>query len=200
MADDLDHFVDEDYYDDDDTTTTTTTNNNNTSKKKENLEIITDSEWDTFLAVLMNFLTHYENTIDVMDFLGQVKNKNQDCSRCYTGMWTLDMLHNLVQDKGDKLNADFKANLTQVQRVWSTIMERVRPLRKNLMGRKCIEFFYAKYSEASNVATPDEVEKLADNDGDRWYLLSKLCHDKGLNDDKVYQDFIAKLMVEMVKY
>lgn len=163
-------------------------------------DLIGDFEWEGFLYKLVTFLNKHEKAFDVIDFLAQVKMKVEDCSRCYTAMWSLDMIHNAVRDNPDKFTETFKNDLNDLQVEWDKIMDRIRPQRKELIGEKCIENFFNLYTEHSKVATREEVAKLADNNHDRWYALCKLCNEKGLNSTKPYQDFVGKLMVLMAKY
>lgn len=168
----------------------------------EETDLISGSEWELWLGRLMGLLNKYGKCIDVIDFLGQIKMKVEDCSRAYTGMWTLDMLHQFAESPQVKQAGDvvFKQDVAQLQKEWSVIMDRIRPARKELIGKKCLEYFYENYAGATKVYTKDEAEKLASNDGDRWYLVCKKANDMGLNDNKEYKEFLAKIMVAMVKY
>ena len=163
-------------------------------------DLITDDEWDAWLKQLVKLLEQHEKVLDAVDFLAQIKQKVDDCSRAYTGMWTLDMLHQAYDMYKDKLPEDFKVDLDSLQSDWNVIMERIREQRKELLGKKCIQFFYENFATAENVVPSKELDSLKATKNEKWMYISKRCFEAGLNNDKDYQDFIGKLMIEMVKY
>jgi hypothetical protein len=163
-------------------------------------ELIDIDTWEAWSVKLVTFLDKYSKKINVVDFLGQIKQKIDECSRAYTGMWTLDMLHKSERELGTALPKEFSVDLAELQGEWNVIMERVREPRKELLGRECIKYFYDNYKGAERVHKQSKIGELGSSDAERWMSLCKKAHDKGLNADKEYQDFVGKLMVEMVKY
>lgn len=168
--------------------------------KKEN-DLISDKEWGEWVNSLIEFLDKYKHAFKTMEFLLEVKKKGDDCSRTYTGMWTLDMLHEAAKKDRQHLGAQFELDLVdKLQKPWNQIMHNIRDARKELLGTKCIDFFFAEYKESSKVITRDQLQTKGENNADRWMFLTKHCYELGLTKYKPYQDFLGKIMIEMVKY
>ena len=163
------------------------------------VELVSDTEWQSFLSNLIGVLEQFNTKIEVVDFMGQIKQKIEDCSRSYTGMWTLDMMHECYKQNKEKL-PEFKASLDELQQKWDGIMSNIREERKQLLGYKCVEYFYSKYAGADKVCAIQELNKRSEDWHQKWLFLSKAAQQQNLYQNKEYQAFLAGLMVEMTKY
>lgn len=168
-------------------------------------ELIADGVWEEWLYHLVITLGKYDKVFNNMEFLGQIKCKIEDCSRSYTGMWVLDMLYETVQKNQTSLTnlnlyEQFVDDLKELQAKWNDLMNPIRETRRRLLGKKCLEFFYKHYRGASQVYERSAIKDLGSNNGDRWFQVSKKAHELGLTSNEEYKEFLAKLMIEMVKY
>jgi hypothetical protein len=171
-------------------------------KIDETQDLLSLSLWEAWLAEVVKFITSFDGQIDVVGMLGQIKLKVEDCSRCYTGMWTLDTLHQAWEQNNMKLKPSFKTGLDKLQADWNLMMLPIRDKRKFLLGRKCIDFFTSNYADWQKIVTKSMLENYCAtlNPHDAWMNICKRAADDGWNEDKQYKKFLAKLMVEMTKY
>ena len=165
--------------------------------EEKNADLIEDQDWEDFLYHLVNALNKYDKKFDMIRFLGEIKTKVADCSRAYTGMWTLDMLHQTVDKLGSE--SELQADLQSLQKRWDSIMAKIRESRKELICSKCIEAFFRDYKNHEKVMTSQEADQLKGTHSERWIEISRLAHEK-VGADQDYQAFQGKLMVQMVKY
>ena len=164
-----------------------------------NVELVGDNDWQSFLSNLVGVLEQFNTKIEVVDFMGQIKQKIEDCSRSYTGMWSLDMMHECYKQNQDKL-PEFKQSLDALQNQWNEIMGNIREERKELLGYKCVEFFYKHYSGAEHVVSMKDLNKMKEGWHQKWLHVSRTAQQQNLHQDKEYQGFLAHLMIEMTKY
>ena len=167
-----------------------------TPKEKE---LIKDSDWENWLEDLVQFLKRFESSLDIISFLNEIRHKIEDCSRCYTAMWTLDMLHENAQklDLGNKTKV-FKDSINTLQSKWNRLYKPIRETRKELLGEKCIIYFNTNFKYAVQVI--GETPLPTSGYHDTWVEISKRAHEQGWTDKKEYKDFLGLLMIEMAKY
>jgi hypothetical protein len=165
-------------------------------------ELISLEIWEVWLAKVVQFITSFDRVIDVVGMLGQIKMKIEDCSRCYTGMWTLDMLHECWKNNNMKLKPAFKTGLDVLQADWNLIMGPIRDKRRELIASKCIDFFQANFKEWQKVVSKTMLTNWMStmSSHDAWMNVCKCAADNGWNEDKQYKKFLAKLLIEMTKY
>jgi hypothetical protein len=118
---------------------------------QEDKDMIPIQKWEGWVQKLLQFIDQYSRVFDVIEFLGQIKNKLEDCSRAYTGMWTLDMLHESCKKYRDQLPASVFDDLQQLQNEWNILFEPYREQRKQLICQHCIDMFYQQFSLAEQV-------------------------------------------------
>ena len=166
---------------------------------KEYIEI---DIWEQYLAQIVQFISGFEGKVDVVSMLGQIKMKIDDCSRIYTGMWTLDTFHQAYEKDGKKLGATFKRGLDTLQSRWNDMMMPIREERKQRIARKCIHMFMTEYEDATKIMSRRMVEDMLGKTTahDIWSHISKEAHASGWTNEKPYKTFLSKLMVEMTKY
>ena len=165
-------------------------------------EFITDEQWELFSNQVLSFLNKYSKKLDIVGFLGQIKQKLDDCSRTYTGSWVIEMLFKTNEKHAETLGASFYTDIKELQLTWDTkIMLPIRQQRQDYICEKCIEYFFDTYKQAEKIITKEKASQLpAQSTTHRWNQISKMCADKGLLEDPDYKEFLGKLMVEMVKY
>lgn len=163
-------------------------------------DIIPDDKWDAWLNTLVRMLDKYEKKLDVVTFLGQIKQKIDDCSRTYTAIWIIEMLFQSVAKLKADVGDEFEADVNLMKKSWDVLYAPYRQERMQVICSKCIDFFYSEFEDASKVIKRDKVDKMAGSSVEKWNQVSKMCHDKGLASDEKYQLFQQKLMNEMVKY
>ena len=147
-------------------------------------------------------LDGYEKHMNVIEFLGQIKSKIDDTSRCYTATWTLDMLHKSIEDNKKNKSAlpeAFTDSVKKLQAEWDAIITPLREQRFNILGTKCIQFFYSNYPEAYTIIPYKQVKTFGPTAAAQWKKLSEKLH-QAANGTPEYSAFIGKLMVEMVIY
>jgi hypothetical protein len=163
-------------------------------------DLVPLKEWEEWLHKLVMFLERHEKQIDTLKFLEQVKQKIEDCSRSYTGMWVLETLHQSVEKHKASLKPEFLEDVQALNTSFDILMYPIREQRKELLGVKCTEFFYTEYKDANKLFPQDQLETLGSTWASRWLELCKHLHDKGITSTKEYQKFAGKMLVEMVKY
>ena len=163
-------------------------------------DIIPDDNWDTWLNSLVRMLDKYEKKLDVVTFLGQIKQKIDDCSRTYTAIWIIEMLFQSAVKLKDDVGDEFEADVNQIKKSWDVLYAPYKQQRMQLICSECINFFYSEFEDASKVIKREKVDKMAGSSTEKWNQVSKICHEKGLSSDEKYQLFQQKLMNEMVKY
>ena len=89
-------------------------------------DIIPDDKWDAWLNTLVRMLDKYEKKLDVVTFLGQIKQKIDDCSRTYTAIWIIEMLFQSVT----KLKSDVGDEFKRIERLESCKTGGVMVVRK----------------------------------------------------------------------
>ena len=147
-------------------------------------DLIPIEKWESWVQKLLQFIDEYSRVFDVIEFLGQIKNKLEDCSRAYTGMWTLDMLHESCKKYRDQLPANVFDDLQQLQQEWNTLFEPYKEQRKQLICNRCIDMFFKQFSLAETVVSRAKVQELGTTDELRWKEISRLCMVKKMNDNK----------------
>lgn len=162
-------------------------------------DLIETNIWEEWLFYLVKFLNDYENVFNVTDFLGQIKQKVEECSRAYTGMWTLDMLHMTASKHESVISKEYREGLDDLQKRWNDIMKPIREARKELICRKCIELFCDTYNNKYKVLTKKQVDSFKGTYEEQWRDMQKLVHAKEEHKTH-YQAFLGKLMTEMTKY
>jgi len=165
-------------------------------------DLISIEVWEAWLSKLVQFITSFDGKIDVVGMLGQLKMKVEDCSFSYTGMWTLDTLHEAWAKNSKKLGAEFKKGLDELQTEWNGIMGGIREQRRELLGKKCVEYLVNNFKDWQKIISQHMLEALlAKNSlGDVWAIISKQAKDDGWMDNADYKKFLSKLMIEMTKY
>jgi hypothetical protein len=163
-------------------------------------DLIPLEAWENWLHKLVMFLERHEQHIDTLKFLEQVKLKIEDCSRAYTGMWVLETLHQSTEKHKAVVKEEFLKDVQDLNVSFDMIMYPIRDQRKELLGVKCIEFFYTAFKDANKHFPQDQIDTLGSTWAARWLELCKRLHDKGLTSTKEYQKFAGKMLVEMVKY
>jgi len=167
-------------------------------------EFITDDKWEVWLRQVVQVLSKYENTLDIVSFMGQIKQKIEDCSRCYVAIWTIEMLFKSNIELQGKMSPDihkqFDQDIKIIKRSWDTIMQPIRGKRQDFICEKCIDFFFTHYEDASKVTTRQKIDNFAGTNEQKWNKISKMCFEAGLHSNAKYQQFIDKLTNEMVKY
>jgi hypothetical protein len=164
------------------------------------IEFINDQDWNRWLKEVVQLLGKYETQVETLEFLGQIKQKIEDCSRCYVAIWTIEMLYKSADKLKDKISSEFVRDVGKVKQSWDKIMQPIRSKRQELICQKCIEFFYEHFEGANDIVTSEKVNKWNSSFTDKWNKISKMCYEAGLNSDVKYQTFIGKLTNEMVKY
>jgi len=163
-------------------------------------DIIPDTEWDQWLKSLTTMLDKYHKKLDVLSFLGQIKQKIDDCSRTYTAIWVIEMLFQSIPKLKADVGDEFEADVNDIKKQWDTLYAPHKQQRMDLICEKCIDEFYSRFEGANKVITREKANRLAGSATQRWNAISKMCYDKGLNQDEKYQQFLNSLMVEMNKY
>jgi len=153
-----------------------------------------------WLQQLVRMLDKYEKVVDVVGFLGQIKQKVDECSRCFTAIWVIEMLFQTYSKHEKSLKEEFLMDAKQIKAAWDTIYNPIKEKRQELICSQCIDYFYAEYKGAQNVISEADAQALEGNFVQKWNKISKMCADQGLMQDEEYQKFLSKLMNEMVKY
>jgi hypothetical protein len=173
-------------------------------QEQEIVELISDDKWNLWLSTLTNFITELEGVINVLDLLGRIKYKIENCSRSYTAMWTLDTLIECWKQNETSLEPSFKASIDRLQREWNMIYEPVKEQRKQLLAMKCILFYISECKEKEEILSPQEYMEIMEHPSytphDQWTAICKRAHEKGFTSILSYKQFLGKLMVEMTKY
>ena len=144
--------------------------------------------------------------IDVLDLLGRIKIKIENCSRSYTALWILDTLIECWKKYESHLDISFKSSIDRLQLEWNYIYEPVREQRKQLLGQKCIDFFIKEFQDWKSIISEQEFqdlssnENLIDNPSEKWSKICKQAQEQGWTEKESYKRFLGKLMVEMTKY
>jgi hypothetical protein len=162
--------------------------------------MIADDVWNEWLQEVVGVLNTHEKLIkNSVGFFGKIKQLIEDYSRIYTALFVLDTLHQSLKDGPATGDGIFEADINKLQANWNIIMESIYEPRKVLIAQKCLEFFGTNFKDFESVATREEL--LPTNDAvEKWNMICKRCHKKGLNNDKSYKDFLKLLLVEMTKY
>ncbi len=165
-------------------------------------DFITDEKWELFTNQLLSLLNAYQHQLDLVGFLGQIKQKLDDCSRCYTGSWIIEMLYKTNDKHTETLGNTFALRVNELKQFYDReIVDPIRQQRQDFICQKCMDMFYAEFKGASKIISREKALALdALSDTHRWNQICKMCADKGLLNDEEYKSFLGKIMVEMVKY
>ena len=170
---------------------------------QEIVEFIPDDKWNLWLKTLTEFVTDLDGVINVLELLGRIKYKIENCSRSYAAMWTLDTLLECWKMNEASLDVSFKSSIDRLQREWNYIYELIKDQRKEFLAIKCISFFDSQCKDKNEILSVEEYNTIINSsitEHDKWVNISKIAHEKGWTNKPSYKQFLGQLMIEMTKY